>query len=127
MAQVNQPVVALPQLTGTLPDAMKLWVANDLSESFSGATIHWSVSHDGKELLSGEQKLDVPPISAVSGETIDLLPVTEKVTSFDLDLTLKDSGGKEISRYRRTVRVVPPELRKLQEASEIEDPFNKDK
>ncbi|MEI6645462.1 MAG: sugar-binding domain-containing protein [bacterium] len=126
MAQVNQPVVALPQLTGAKPDAMKLWVANDLSESFPGAAIHWTVSHAGKVLLSGEQKRDVPAVGvAVGGEEIDLLPVTRQVPSFDLELTLKDSGGKELSRYRRTVRVVPPELLKLKAGSNLEDPFNK--
>jgi hypothetical protein len=89
--------------------------------------IHWSVSHSGKTLLSGEQTTDVPAVGAVGGETIDLLPLTLQVPSFDLELTLKDSGGKELSRYRRTVRVVPPELLKLKKASQIEDPFNKDK
>jgi hypothetical protein len=125
MAQVNQPVVALPQLTGAKPDAMKLWVANDLCESFPGAIIHWTVSHGGKALLSGEQKLDVPAVAAVSGGSVDLLPLTQKLASFDLELTLKDSGGKEISRYRRTVRVVPSELLKLKAGSNLEDPFNK--
>jgi hypothetical protein len=125
MAQVNQPVVALPQLTGAKPDAMKLWVANDLTESFPGAAIDWTVSYAGKVLLSGQQKIDVPAITAVSGETIDLLAVTQRIPSFDLELTLKDSGGKELSRYRRSVGVVPPELVKLKEGTSIEDPFNK--
>ena len=30
MAQINQPVVALPQLSGRRPDAVTLWIANDL-------------------------------------------------------------------------------------------------
>lgn len=126
MAQINQPLVALPQLTGAKPDAMKLWVANDLTESFPGATIHWTVSHAGKVLLSGQQDIDVPAVGvAVGGEDIDLLPVTQQVPSFDLALTLRDSGGNELSRYRRTVGVVPPELLKQKAVSSMEDPFNK--
>ena len=32
MAQINQPVVALPQLSGRRPDAVTLWIANDLAD-----------------------------------------------------------------------------------------------
>jgi hypothetical protein len=64
---------------------MKLWVANDLIESFPGAALRWSVSGAGKTLLTGERKLDVPAVNAVAaGDPIDLSPVTTKLSAFDL-------------------------------------------
>jgi hypothetical protein len=123
MAQINQPIVALFQMTGKHPDAMKLWVANDLSETFPGATIRWTVSHAGKTLLAGKQTLDVPAVNAVAGQHIDLLPVTTKVSRFDAELTLSDNSGNLLSRYRRTVRVVPVELLKTKKESTTVDPF----
>jgi len=128
MAQVNQPVVALPQLLGMKPERMKLWVTNDLPESYPRAAVRWSVSHAGKTLLSGEQKFDVPAADVVEGETIDLLPITQNVPSFDLELTLTDADGEKVSSYRRNVRVVPDGVAlKSKKPSGREDPFNKPK
>ena len=112
LAQLNQPVVALPQLSGAKPDAMTLWVANDLPEAFPKATLRWTVSARGKALLEGRQTLDVPALGAAAGKKIDLLPVTTNVPAFDIELSLADKDGGLLSRYRRTVRVVPVELLK---------------
>jgi hypothetical protein len=125
LAQLNQPVVAVPQLTGAKPDAMTLWVANDLTEAFPKATLRWIVSRDGQPLLEGQQMLDVPAIGAVSGETIDLSSLVAKHSAFDVTLTVTDDSGHVLSRYRRTVRVVPTEL--LSKTGATTDPFNKKK
>ena len=122
-AQINQPVVALPQLTGAHPDAMTLWIANDLPEPIPQATLCWTVSHAGQTLLEGQQKLDVPAVNAVAGEKVDLSAIAAKYPAFDVVLMVSDATGKLISRYQRTVRVVPPEL--LGQKSTTADPFNK--
>lgn len=123
-AQINQPVVALPQLTGERPDSLRLWVANDLIEEFPGATLRWTASREGRTLLSGSQTVDIPPISATPvGEPLDLVPVTSALPAFDLELTLTDSSGRLLSRYRRTVRSVPAELLKKKVDSKTNDPF----
>jgi predicted dehydrogenase len=109
------------------PDAMKLWIANDLSEAFPQATLRWTVSRDGQTLLQGEQKLDVPPLNAVPGETINLLPVAKQHPAFDVTLTISDASGRLLSRYQRTVRVVPEELLQAEANATTNDPFNKKK
>ena len=112
MAQVNQPVTALPQLLGQRPDAVVLHVANDLDEPFPQATLAWTVSSNGKELLSGSRKLDVPATGTAAGPRIDLSAVVDKHPQFDLLLSVSDSRGRTLSRYQRTVRRVPAKLLK---------------
>jgi hypothetical protein len=127
MAQVNQPVVALPQFTGERPDAVTLWVANDLDESFAQATLSWTVNADGRRLREGKHQLDVPAIGAVRGETVDLADIAREHPVFDVELTVSDAGGHLLSRYRRTVCTVPASLLKADPAPATEDPFNKKK
>jgi len=127
LAQLNQPVVALPRLSGAHPDGMQLWIANDLDEAFPQATLRWRVSHGGQTLLQGEQTLDVPALNVVSGREVDLLPVATKHTAFDIALEVHDKSGRLLSRYQRNVRVVPEELLKTAESSATADPFNKGK
>ena len=105
MAQVNQPVVALPQLLGKKPDAMTLWVCNDLPESLAACTVTWHIAA-GNRSIKGSQALDVPAINAVSGNTINLKPITSTAPAFDLTLTLKDRQDQVISVYRRRVPCV---------------------
>jgi beta-mannosidase len=123
LAQINQPIVALPQLTGARPDAMTLWVANDLPEAFPQATVSWTVRHAGQTLIEGRQQLDVSAVGAVAGDKVDLSAIAEKHASFDVILTLSDAAGAPLSKYQRTVRVVP--LRLLGKESGTDDPFNK--
>jgi beta-mannosidase len=110
MSQINQPVVALPQLTGERPDAMTLWVANDLPEALPGCTVDWSVMAAGKSVLCGEAAMDVPALEAAQGPQIDLSPITATADRFDLELVLKNKAGEVLSRYRREVRCVPSAL-----------------
>ena len=123
MAQINQPLVPLPQLTGAKPDAMTLWVANDLNEPFRGCTLDWTVTVAGKPVLSDHVTLDVLALNATKGPTVDLRPVTGSAAKFDLKLLLKDGAGRVMSRYQREVRCVPPDS--LFKAAEgYVDPFN---
>ena len=124
LAQINQPLVPLAQLSGKRPDAMTLWVANDLTEAFARATLSWTVSREGRTLLEGRQTLDVPALGAVAVQRIDLLPVVSKHPNFELSLNLEDRDGRPLSRYHRTVRVVPAEVLASDKNSEVEDPFN---
>jgi len=110
IAQVNQPVVALPQFTGKKPDAMTIWVCNDLPESITGCTVTWQVAA-GDRKTEGSQQLAVPAIDAVQGETVDLEPATSAASVFDLTLTLRNAQDKVISVYRRSVRRVPDQRR----------------
>ncbi len=112
LAQINQPVVALAQLSGVKPDAMRLWVANDLAEPMGSCKLTWTIAVDGKSLLHGDATLDVPPLDAVRGPNIDLRPITAKAAAFDLTLVLADASGRTISRYQRQVRSVPDEVLK---------------
>jgi len=125
LAQLNQPVVAVPQLTGAHPDAMTLWIANDLDQAFPQATLAWALRCDGKMLLKGRQKLNVPALDAVAGEQIDLAAIAAENAAFDVALTVSDSDGHLLSRYQRTIRAVPAELLKAKSDTGMEDPFNK--
>jgi hypothetical protein len=127
LAQINQPVVALPQLEGEHPDAMTLWVANDLTEAFPGATLSWTVGGGGARWLAGQQTINIPALGAAPGERVDLRPVTMKQPAFDLELLLTKADGRELSRYRRTVRVVAAELLKVAPSEATADPFNQRK
>lgn len=127
LAQLNQPVVAVPQLSGEHPDAMTLWIANDLDEAFPRATLAWAVSRDGGVLLEGSERLDVPPCGAVRGGKIDLSAVAAKQPAFEVALSVSDARGRLVSRYRRTVRAVPAALLKAASPAVTEDPFNKQK
>jgi len=110
LAQLNQPVVALPQLVGAKPDAMTLWIANDLAEPLGRCTLDWTVAAGGKSVLHQKATLDVPRLDAVRGPKIDLRPVTAKFAALDLTLVVTDPAGSVISRYHRQVRCVPDQL-----------------
>jgi hypothetical protein len=127
LAQINQPVVALAQLSGAKPDAMTLWVANDLGESLGRCTLDWTVAVGGKSVLHDLATLDVPPLDAVRGPRIDLRPITAKAAAFDLTLVLGDPAGRVISRCQRQVRCVPDALLKTAATGSQTDPFNKTK
>lgn len=112
LAQINQPVVALPRLSGQRPDSMTIWVANDLPEAFADATVRWTIRVGEQVLLSGQAQTDVPGLNAVQVQTVDLRPVTQEHSVFDLVLTLLDRQGRVVSRYQRQVRCVPKSLLK---------------
>jgi beta-mannosidase len=112
MAQINQPIVALPQLTGRRPDAVTLWAANDLPEPIPQAVLGWSIRRQGQTLREGRQLLDVPALGVVKGERVDLSAIVAKHPAFDLVLTVADAQGRLLSRYQRTVRAVPRDLLK---------------
>ncbi|HIQ20529.1 MAG TPA: hypothetical protein EYH34_04725 [Planctomycetes bacterium] len=112
LAQINQPVVALPRLAGQRPDAVTIWVTNDLPETFQGATVRWSLRRASTVLLEGEQKVDVAALDATEVRTIDLKPITERYPDCHIHLTLMDRRGQVISRYQRHLRSVPEALLK---------------
>ena len=110
LAQLNQPVVALPQLSGVKPDAMTLWVANDLAEPLGRCTLDLHGRRRWENPAAPTVTLDVPRLDAVRGPQIDLRPMTAKAAAFDLSLVLTDSAAGPISRYQRQVRCVPDEV-----------------
>jgi hypothetical protein len=110
LAQINQPLVPLAQLIGPRPNAMRLWIANDLADSFAEVTLGWTVSYNGATLIEGQQTVDVPAARIAFGRTIDLSAVSKTYPSFDVLLTITDNQNRTLSRYQRTVRVVPPQL-----------------
>jgi hypothetical protein len=122
LAQLNQPVVAVPQLTGAKPDAMTLWVANDLAEPLNRCKLDWTVTVAGKAALHDTVTLDVSALNVARGPTVDLRPLTVSAANFDLTLVLQDPDGRVISRYQRQVRCVPDSLLKVT-GKEV-DPFN---
>ena len=124
IAQINQPVVVLPRLSGARPDAMTLWACNDLDRTFADATVTWKVSREGKTRMEGQRKVDVPAINATRVETINLKPVTWKHLNCDLHFTLTDADGRVISHYRRRLRCVPKQLLDVKIREQIEDPFD---
>ncbi len=127
IAQINQPVVVLPRLSGNRPDEMILWACNDLDIPFKDATVTWTVSNEGKILIEGKKTIDLPAISAVQVETIDLKPATWKHLVCDLQFTLTDADGHVISVYRRQLRCVPKQLLNKNIRKHVVDPFNKKK
>lgn len=110
IAQINQPVVILPRLTGERPDAMTLYACNDLDIPIEGAMVTWSIRRKGRILIEGNKKLDVPPINIAEIETIDLKPVTWQYSDCDLYFTLADADDNVISYYQRHLRCVPKQL-----------------
>ncbi len=107
MAQINQPVVALPQFMGENPDSLNLWVCNDLPAKFDNCTIEYSLDWDGKILLKGVDQINVPALNAVQGQSLDISAITAKLNEFNLILTLKNQSGSRISEYRRNMHCLP--------------------
>ena len=77
----------------------------------------------GGVLMEGKQTIDLPAISAVEIEKVDLKPVTWKHLVCELEFSVADADGKVISVYRRQLRCIPKELldEKIQE--HVVDPF----
>ncbi len=123
IAQINQPVVVLPRLGGARPDAMTLWVCNDLDQAVVDATVTWKVSREGGTLIEGRRTIDVPAVDAIPVETIDLKAVTWKHPDCDLHFTLTDADGRVISHYRRRLRCVPAQLLEAKIREQVADPF----
>ena len=126
MAQINQPVVALPQFTGKQPDGLNIWVCNDLSEKYAAASVVWKISWNGKVYAEGSKPTAIPAVDAVKVETIDLRGITTSLPEFDIELVLKASDGSVISTYRRNMHCLPGKAIGQQEGSAV-DPFSKKK
>jgi hypothetical protein len=102
MAQVNQPVVPLLRVIGQ-GKALEIWVANDTADGLAGCRITWTLKAEGKTLMHGEKRADVPPLDAALLETIDLDAAVQDVPVASVSLTLTDATGKLLSRYQREV------------------------
>lgn len=129
LAQLNQPLVPLMRLSGVRPDAMTFWIANDLDSPFPQATLRWKLAPEGSDaaVVSGQQKLDVPALGTVKGETVDLSGLVEKYPALDVTLTVTDGAGQELSRYNRIVRAVPKSALSRSGQGDFQpakDPFN---
>ena len=101
MAQVNQPVVPLFQVTGQ-GKTLEIWLANDLSKPLYTCRIAWTVKAEGQVRVRGEKRADAPPLNAALVETVDL-SAAQDVAVITVLLTLSDATGKPLSRYEREV------------------------
>jgi hypothetical protein len=102
MAQVNQPVVPLFQITGK-GRAMDIYVANDLPEILRGHTVRWSVRHGGRTLVDGAKHSDVAALDAMRVASADLSAIGDDAEVVSIVLILSDVAGKTVSSYRREV------------------------
>jgi len=102
LAQVNQPVAPLFQITEQAKQLL-LWVANDLPDAFPHARLAWRLTAGDKLLLAGNEAVNVLPLDATQAATIDLLPILPKTSTVTVSLTLSDEKGKLISQTRREV------------------------
>lgn len=123
IAQANQPIVALPQLSGQRPDSMTLWACNDTVDPIPGATVHWDIQHAGKTYIEGSREIDIRAVDATEVATIDLKPVTWVYPDCDLKFTIKAADGRIVSTYRREIRCVPESLLDEDIREEVENHF----
>jgi hypothetical protein len=103
MAQVNQPLVPLFQLTEK-GQSMEIWVANDLPGRLPGCRVVWTVEVCGsKQVIGGQMAVDVPGADAVLAGKVDLKALPPEADVVTVNLVLSDAAGKELSPYRREV------------------------
>jgi beta-mannosidase len=102
MAQVNQPVLPLFQLTNK-GRAMDVYVANDLPRALRDCTVRWSIRRDGPPLLEGSQRADVAALDAIRVATADLAAIGDDAAVVHVALSLDDAAGRRIASYRREI------------------------
>ena len=102
LAQLNQPVVPLFQVTDE-GKTLLLWVANDREETISDCCLSWIIERDEKIILQGEEPVEVPSLDALQIATIDLLAILPDTPVMTVSLALHDAAGTLISQYRREV------------------------
>ena len=116
MAQVNQPVVPLFQLSNK-GHSMDVYVANDLPRALKDCTVAWRIDQDGRTLLAGNGHGDAAALDATRLATVDLAAIGDDVDVVRVTLTLADAAGRQISAYRREIflkawrledKVLPP-------------------
>lgn len=102
MAQINQPLVPLPRIVDQ-GNAMQLWIANDLNQSFDQCRIRWVVRQGDKTVAQGERPVDVPAHDALLAHRISLPAAGPEADVANVSLTLLNSKGAVLSRYERDV------------------------
>lgn len=100
MAQINQELVPLPRIPEQ-GKVMEIWVVNDGNKKYEDAHLTWSISHDGKVLLEGDQTLNIKAgRSEKAGET-DLSVIPPETSVILVNMSLIDSGGDQISSFEQ--------------------------
>jgi hypothetical protein len=103
MAQVNQPVVPLFQLTDK-GHSMDVYVANDLPQPLRDCAVRWRIlGQDGQPLLEGSCRADAAALDATRVATVDLAAIGDSTPVVNIELTLGDAAGRRISAYRREI------------------------
>jgi hypothetical protein len=102
MAQINQPLVPLPLIVDQ-GNAMQLWIANDLEQSFDQCRIRWVLRQGDKTVAQGERPVDVPARDALLAHRISLSAAGPEADVVNVSLTLLNSKGAVLSRYERDV------------------------
>jgi len=103
MAQVNQPVVALP-IMSELKDEIDVFVANDLNQEFLNARIKWELSIDGKIVIRDSIQADIKACTAIKVASVSSGNSIPKETSvINIRLVIYDAKGNFVSQYERPV------------------------
>jgi hypothetical protein len=99
MAQMNQPILAVPVI-GMNPKAMTLWLDNDTDLPRTGTVLEWKVTVDGKKVLDGRETADLPAWTSLEVKEVDLAPLA-KVPVATVHLELRDDTGGLLCRYEQ--------------------------
>jgi beta-mannosidase len=103
MAQVNQPVVALPVMS-ELKDEIDLFVANDLNHEFPNGRIRWDISIEGNSVICDSVVTNIKACTATRAASVSIGKLIPKDTNaITIRLTIYDAGGNFISKYERPV------------------------
>ena len=100
MAQMNQPLVPLAQLS---PDGKTDRSVGGQRPAGAFRPLPIAMERVRRQALHGEKMVDVPAINAVMVERLDLSPIPADTRMANMELTLSDAAGKVLSRYRREV------------------------
>ncbi|MBN2023574.1 MAG: hypothetical protein JW809_12385 [Pirellulales bacterium] len=100
MAQVNQPLVPLLEITNQ-GKAMELWLANDLPRPVENAQLHWEIRDAGKPLAGGAVPAVVPASDARRVAEVDISAVPDAAEVVTVKLLLVDSKDEVLAQYEQ--------------------------
>ena len=115
MAQINQPLVPLPRIRRMEQGmTMELWIANDTNTKHDNVRLTWSISHNGKIILQGEETTNIKNRRPKEIGQVDLSTVPLEAEVVTIDMKLIDSRGDKLSSFNQEVYLLSfrPEFHK---------------